>query len=459
MGTAGRLLRLVLATSFVLVGALALPARGQASTVVALRLNGVVDPLVADYLSESVQRAQDDGAVAVLVEIDTPGGLDSSMREITQSFLNASIPVICYVAPSGARAASAGAFILMSCPVAAMAPGTNVGAATPIGLTGGDLSNKIANDATNYMRSLAQTYDRNADVAASFVTDATSITAEDALNDNVIDLIAPTATALLADLDGTTVTLASGHDVTLSLANATIDDQKMGAFVGFLHALLDPNLAFIFFWLGLALIVLEIIVPGHIFSGTVGTAMLLTSLFSLGLLPVRLIGLVFLVVSVAAFVLELKAPGLGIWGAIGVISLLLGGWFLFDRSGGVSVSPWTLVVVAAFAALFFGFVVAKAMQIRRMPPPRGPERIVGQDGMAIAEGVNRRGGQVRVDAEAWRAVSPRGPIPPGAKVRVTAVDGLVLTVEPLADEHAQVGGGAVADEPKADAKADEGGTT
>jgi membrane-bound serine protease (ClpP class) len=458
MRIGGRLLRLVMATSFVLLGALALPARAQTPTIVALRLNGVVDPLVADYLSGSVQRAQDTGAAAVLVEIDTPGGLDSSMRQITQSFLNANIPLICYVAPSGARAASAGAFILMSCPVAAMAPGTNVGAATPIGLTGGDLSSKIANDAANYIRALAEAYDRNADVAATFVTDATSITAEDALNDNVIDLIAPTPDALLSDLDGTTVALANGRAVTLSTANATIDNQKMGAFVGFLHALLDPNLAFIFFWLGLALIVLEIIVPGHIFSGTVGTAMLLTSLFSLGLLPVRLIGIVFLIVSVAAFVLELKAPGLGIWGAVGVISLLLGGWFLFDRSGGVSVSPWTLGIVAAFAALFFGFVVAKAIQIRHMPPPRGRERIIGEEGVAIAGGVDPRGGQVRVDAEAWRAVAPAGPIAPGAKVRVTALEGLVLTVEPLSDEHARAGGVATV-EAKSEAKADEGGIT
>jgi membrane-bound serine protease (ClpP class) len=454
MRTAGRLLRLVIATSFVVVGALAHPAGAQTPTIVALTLNGVVDPLVADYLSGSVQRAQDAGATAVLVEIDTPGGLDSSMRQITQSFLNADIPVICYVAPSGARAASAGAFILMSCPVAAMAPGTNVGAATPIGLTGGDLSNKIANDATNYIRSLAQAYDRNADVAASFVTDATSITAEDALNENVIDLIAPTSDALLSDLDGTTVALANGVQVTLKTAGAAIDEQRMGAFVGFLHALLDPNLAFIFFWLGLALIVLELIVPGHIFSGTVGTAMLLTSLFSLGLLPVRLIGIVFLIVSVAGFVLELKAPGLGVWGAIGVISLLLGGWFLFDRSGGVSVSPWTLVVVAVFAALFFGFVVAKAMQIRRMPPPRGRDEIVGEEGVAIASGVDPRGGQVRVDAEVWRAIAPGGPIAAGAKVRVTALDGLVLTVEPLSNEHARAGGVAAGD-----TKTDEGGTT
>jgi membrane-bound serine protease (ClpP class) len=439
MRTAGRVLRLVMATSFVLVGAFALPARAQAPTIVALRLDGVVDPLVADYLSGSVQRAQDGGAAAVLVEIDTPGGLDSSMREITKSFLNANIPVICYVAPSGARAASAGAFILMSCPVAAMAPGTNVGAATPIGLTGGDLSNKIANDATSYMRSLAETYDRNADVAATFVTDAVSITAEQALDENVIDVIAPTAGALLEDLDGTRVQLGNGSTLTLSTADATIQDEKMGALIGFFHALLDPNLAFIFFWFGLGLLVLWVIVPHHIVSGVAGLAMLTTAFVSFGLLPVRLIGVALLIVSVVAFVIELKAPGLGVSGAVGLITLVLGGWFLYDRAGGVEVSPWVLLVVAAFVALFFGFVVAAAVKMRNAPSLLAGRTIVGEQGVALPAGIGPKGGIVRIHSEEWNAISAGGDIPGGAPVMVTAIDGLVLTVEPPAVEHSETG--------------------
>jgi membrane-bound serine protease (ClpP class) len=437
MHIVGKLLRLVVATTFVVVGALSLPAHAQTPTIVALRLTGVVDPLLADYLSGSVQRAQDAGAAAVLVEIDTPGGLDSSMRQITKSFLNADVPVICYVAPSGARAASAGAFILMSCPVAAMAPGTNVGAATPIGLTGGDLSSKIANDATQYMRALAETYDRNADVAASFVTDATSITAEDAFRDHVIDRIAPTTEALLTDLDGTTVRLSNGTNVTLSTANATIDNQTMGAFVGFLHALLDPNLAFIFFWLGLGLLVLWVIVPHHVVSGIVGLAMLATAFLAFGLLPVRLIGVVLLIVSVVSFVIELKAPGLGVSGAIGVVTLALGGWFLYDRAGGVEVSPWVLVAVAAFAALFFGVVVAAAIRMRNTPSLLAGRTIVGEQGVALPAGVGPKGGIVRVHSEEWNAVSAAGDIPGGAAVRVVAIDGLVLTVEPAEVEHSE----------------------
>jgi membrane-bound serine protease (ClpP class) len=431
------------------LGGLGSPAGAQSvsPTIVGLQLNGVVDPLVADYITGNIDRAQSDGAAAVLLQIDTPGGLGSSMREIAQGILGSDVPVICYVAPPGARAASAGAVILMSCPVAAMAPATNVGAATPIGLSGGDLGEKITKDAAAYIRGLAETYGRNADVAESFVTEATSISAEEALSDNVIDLIAGTREELLNELNGREITLGTGRTVTLTTAGVPVVDEGMGGFVGLLHALLDPNLAFIFFWLGLALVVLELLVPGHIFSGTIGTAMLVLAFASFGLLPVRLIGILLLIFSVVAFVIELKAPGLGIWGAAGTISLLLGGWFLYDRAGGVEVSPAVLIPVAAFVALFFGFVVAKVLRIRDLPPAQSPQAIVGAEGIVVGRGVNAKDGVVRVAAEEWRAVSPAGPLSPGTRVRVTRLDGLVLTVEPLTVEHT----------PAAPAPATEGG--
>ena len=425
-------------------------AQGTTAPTVRLELNGTVDPLVADYLEGSIARAQEEGAGAVLIVIDTPGGLDSSMRQITEAILNAQVPVITYVGPAGARAASAGAFILLSAPVAAMAPGTNVGAATPVGLSGGDLSDKIANDAAEYMRSIAQAYDRNADVAASFVTDAQSITAEDALAQDVIDLIAGTEEELLAAVDGSTVTLGTGATATIESSGAVVD-EPMGAFVGFLHGLFDPNIAFLFFWLGLALIVLELLVPGHIFSGTIGTILLIIALLSFGLLPVRWIGIALLVFAVVAFVLELNAPGLGIWGIAATIALVLGGWFLYDRSSGVAVSPWLLAAVAAVMASFFGFVVAKVLKMRDLPPVQGLGAIVGHDGLAIGSGVDERGGIVRVNSEEWRAIAPGGLIPGGDEVRVTGLDGLVLTVEPLDGEHVPAGGNA--------APAEEGGAS
>ena len=306
--------RIALAASLAVAGGLSLaaPAGAQASTEVPLlQLDGVVDPFVADYLQGAIERAADDGAPAVMIEIDTPGGLISSERQITQAVLASPIPVIGYVAPQGARAASAGAFVLLSCPVAAMAPGTNVGAATPVGLDGAVGSDKAVNDAAASIRSLAETYGRDPDVAESFVRDATSITAEEALDQGMIDVIAPSETQLLADLNGMRVQLADGTSSTLDTTDWVLVDESMGGFVGFLHALLDPNLAFIFFWLGLILIVIELIVPGHIFSGTVGTILLILAIASFGLLPVRLIGVILLIAAAVAFFVEMSAPGLG----------------------------------------------------------------------------------------------------------------------------------------------------
>jgi membrane-bound serine protease (ClpP class) len=417
------------------VGGGSASAQTTQPTIVDITLNGVVDPWTDDYIANNVRRAEDEGADAVLLRIDTPGGLGSSMDNITATILNAQVPVIGYVSPAGARAASAGAFILLSCPVAAMAPATNVGASTPIGLDGGDLANKITQDAAASIRSLAQTYGRNADVAETFVLNATSITAQEALDENVIDYIEPTVTDLLETLDGTTVQLGDGQDVLMHTAGADLQEDPMGGFVGFLHDLLDPNLAFIFFWLGLGLIVLELIVPGHIFSGTVGTIMLALSLISFGLLPVRIIGIALLVFSVIAFVIELKAPGLGIWGLLGMISLVLGGWFLYNRSSGVSVSPAVIVPVAIVVGLFFGLVVSRVLRMRHMPAPLGVQAVVGKEGVVLGSGINRTGGVVRVASEEWRAVAPEGPLEGGRKIRVTALDGLVLTVEPIETEQ------------------------
>jgi len=412
-------------------------ARAQAgSAIVSLRLDGVVDPFVADYLRGAIQDANDDAAPAVLLQIDTPGGLGSSMREITQAILGSNVPVICYVAPEGARAASAGAFVLISCPVAAMAPGTNVGAATPVGISGLTLERKVTNDAVASIRSMAEIYGRNADVAESFVRDATSISATQALEDGVIDRIEPSVDSLLAAVSGTTVTLGDRSTATLpDLTGLALHERSMSPGAAFLHALVDPDLAFIFFWLGLLLIVIELIVPGHIFSGTVGTILLLTSFASFGVLPVRLIGVAFLVASVVFFVLEVKAPGLGVWSLAGLAALVVGGLFLYDGSGGVRVSPWVLLVVAAVVALFFGVVFSKLRALRRLPTiPHGADALIGKEGVVVGTGLAPEG-VVRVAAEEWRAVSPSGPLPRDTQIRVTGLDGLVLTVEPLIEEH------------------------
>jgi membrane-bound serine protease (ClpP class) len=416
-------------------------AQPASPSVVRLSLDGVVDPFVADYLRNGIRGASE--ASAVLITIDTPGGLDSSMREIIQAIQGSKVPVLCYVAPEGARAASAGAFILVSCPVAAMAPATNVGASTPVGIGGVTLARKIEEDATATIRSLAEQRGRNAELASLFVTESKSITAQEALDGNIIDLIANSEQELLARADGMSVQVADGASATVHTAGASIRDVDMTPGVALLHSLFDPNLAFIFFWLGLALIVLELIVPGHIFSGTVGTILLLTSIVSFGLLPVRLLGIALLMASVVFFVIELKVPGLGIWSVAGVASLVLGGLFLFDPAGGVRVSPLAITPVAVVMTLFFGFVVSKAFALRHMPPPLGAHEVVGREGVVLGGGLDPEG-VVRVAAEEWKAVASEGSVPPGTKVRVTRLDGLVLTVEPLEHEHAPTGGAAPA---------------
>jgi membrane-bound serine protease (ClpP class) len=416
------------------------PAQAQSpGDVVRLRLTGVVDPFIADHLQREITDAQTTGAAAVLIDIDTPGGLLSSTREITQAILGANVPVITYVAPAGARAASAGAFVLLAGNVAAMAPGTNVGASTPVGLSGAVASEKAQADAAASIVSIAETRNRNADLAETFVTQAASISSEQALSDDIIDLISPSDTALLQEVDGREVTLADGRSVTLATAGAPVVDIAMSPAVAFLHGLLDPDLAFIFFWLGLALLVLELIVPGHIFSGTIGTILLVLSIVSFGVLPVRLFGVLLLVAAVVFLVLELKAPGLGVWSILGVAALVGGGLVLYDPAGGVRVSPVVLVGVAAFVALFSGVVVSKALRLRNLPPPEGPQAVVGKDGVVIGSGMTADGGVVRVAAEEWRAVAPRGPLAAGTPIRVTSLDGLVLTVEPLDHEHVPSG--------------------
>jgi membrane-bound serine protease (ClpP class) len=422
--------RLILSATLLVGAAVAGTASAQPvrPSVLHLTLDGVVDPFVADYIRGGIAGAAESGN-PVLLTMDTPGGLDSSMREIVQAILSSDVPVICYVSPQGARAASAGAFILTACPVAAMAPGTNVGAATPVGISGIVLSRKVTEDAVAYIRSLAEQRGRNPDLAESFVREATSVSAEEALEAGAIDLVEPSTEALLAAVDGLPVEVSDGKEVTLQTAGAPIEDRNLSAGVAFLHALIDPNLAFIFFWLGLALIVLELIVPGHIFSGTIGTIMLLLSLASFGLLPVRLLGIILLVASVAFFLLELKVPGLGVWSAAGIVSLVLGGEFLFNGAGGVHVSPLVTLPVAAAVAAFFGLAVAKLLEIRHKPAPLGPERFIGMHGIALDGGLSPDG-VVRVAAEEWNAISARGTVPAGAKVKVTALDGLRLTVEP-----------------------------
>lgn len=411
-------------------------AQEEAPSVMQLRVDGVVDPFMSDYVKSGLEDAQGAGMEAVLITIDTPGGLMSSMREITQEILNSPVPVITYVYPAGARAASAGTFILMSAPVAAMAPGTNVGAAHPVGLAGAVESEKATNDAAAYLQSIAEAQGRNEEWAEEAVRESSSITAEEALDTNVIDIIAQDIPDLLGQTDGMQVTVGGGETVTLDTSGATIVENDMGGFIGFLHALLNPDVAFIFFWLGLGLIILEIFAPGGL-AGTLGGIMFILAIVSFGMLPVQLIGIALLIVSVIAFIVELKHPGVGGPAIVGAIALIAGGLLLFDPSvPNAQVSPFIVALMAVLAGLFFTFVIGAAIQMRRRPSAMKQAPLVGS--IAKVKRALEPEGVVIVNAEEWTAVSER-PIAAGQKVRVRSVDGLTLEVEPVAEATQQEG--------------------
>jgi membrane-bound serine protease (ClpP class) len=404
-------------------------SRAQTSQpqVVHLTLTGVVDPFVANYVRDGIAGAQDEGASAVLLTIDTPGGLDSSMREIVQAIVNADIPVVCYVAPSGSRAASAGTFILEACPVAAMAPGTEVGAAHPVGVAGAIEEQKVTNDAVAYIESLAKLRGRNQQWVAQAVRDSVSVPADQALSLHVIDVVAPSEADLFASIDGTQVSVGEGREVTLHLAGATTTSVGMGIGARILHSLLTPDFAFIFFYLGLGLIVLELIHPGISVPGILGALSLIAAFASFGALPVQLLGIALLLASAGFFLLELKHPGLGAFTVGGALTLVLGGLTLFDPSvPNARVSPWLIATVTLVIVGFFATVVTAAISARRLPRTSPAGRLLGSTG-TVTRALDPEG-IVRVGGEEWTAWSEGGVIPKDATVQVIEVDGLRLKV-------------------------------
>lgn len=414
-----------------LAAPLAAPVVGAAQeagpSVVELRLEGVVDPFTARYLTGGVAAAEDEGAAAVLITMDTPGGLDSSMRQITQAILNARVPVLCYVSPEGARAASAGTFILLACHVAAMAPATNVGAAHPVGVSGAIESEKATNDAAEYIVSIAERRGRNAAWAERAVRESVSAPASEALELGVIDLVVPDVPALFAEATGRTVELADGRTVTLGLAGARLEPRSMGLVARLLHALLDPNVAFVLFYLGIIALYFEIANPGLGVPAVVGVVLLVTAFLAFGVLPVQLAGVILLVASAIFFAIEIFTPGIGVPFAGGLVTLVLGGLFLFDTSvPGVRVSPWVIAPVAVLAAAFFGLVVTAVVRVQRQPALGGKDHLVGKTGVVVRDLAPE--GVVRVEAEEWTAIAERGTLPAGTPIRVTGVDGLRLKV-------------------------------
>lgn len=438
---------LLFAALFALGALLAFAPGGSAQEerrgVLVLELRGVVGPAVADYLGRGIRQAADSGASLLVIEIDTPGGLDGSMRDIIQDIIASPVPVVGYVHPGGARAASAGTYILYASHVAAMTPATNLGAATPVQIGGmpggGDAPNegeggeaprsamerKIVNDAVAYIRGLAQMRGRNGEWAERAVREGASLSAGEALREGVIDLVAEDLETLLAALDGRRVATGQGERL-LATEGAAVERLTPDWRARLLAVITNPNVAYILMLLGIYGLIYELASPGLIFPGVAGIICLLLALYAFQVLPVNFAGLALMVLGILFMLAELFVPSFGMLGIGGVIAFVIGSVMLLDTGvPGFEVSTPLIVFFAASSALFFIVVVGMLIKSRRRPVVSGMDQVIGSEVEAIEDFTGE--GRVRYGGELWNARSG-APLRRGQRARVAAVEGLVLVL-------------------------------
>ncbi len=421
---------------------LLLAAHGAAaqSLVMVATIDGVINPFTASYLERALNTAKERNAACVIVELNTPGGLDRAMREMVQAMLSSPVPVVVYVAPSGARAASAGVFITLAAHVAAMAPGTNIGAAHPVALGEGQMDSvmneKVTNDAMATIRAIAALRQRNVRWAEDAVRRSVSLTEREALDSGVIEIIARDRSDLLAQLNGRTVSTTNGER-TLVLSGARIEEFPMSALERFFHTITDPNIALLLLSLGFLGIVIEFYTPGSFGPGIAGAILLIIGFMATGSLPVNWAGILLLVLAAILLVVELYTPGVGAFAIGAAIAFVVGALILFSPPSVpspslpvVSVSGWLVAAIAAMF-VFVGLVVARAvLRSQRSAPRSGVERIIGARG--IAKTRLSPIGTVLVNSEEWSAQNVgTEPIVEGQPIEVIGIEGMILQVRAL----------------------------
>ncbi|MGC8879006.1 MAG: NfeD family protein [Anaerolineae bacterium] len=403
--------------------------------VVLLKVTGVIDPVVAGYVEQGVQVATEEGARLVVIQLDTPGGLDTAMRSIVQTIMNAKVPVVVYVAPPGARAASAGVFITAAAHVAAMAPGTNIGAAHPVDIGQGEMpetmADKVTNDAVAYLAAIAEQRNRNASLAERLVRQSQSLTAQQALEERLVDLIAVDLQALLAALEGRTVEVA-GAQIVLRTLGVSIVERNMNWLQVITHGIVDPNIAYVLLSLGTIALVAEFWNPGAIIPGVVGAICLVLAFVAFGSLPVNYGGVALIILAIIFFVLDLMVTGFGLTIA-GVIAFTIGSLFLFSpftppepTMPQLSVSPWVLIGMTAMLVLFFTTILTAGVRAHLRPSVMRLSLPVGSTGVAVSDLTPQ--GVIQAASEQWTAIAVDGNIRAGDEVVVVGHEGLRVKV-------------------------------
>jgi membrane-bound serine protease (ClpP class) len=421
------LLLFLLLSLFFLVGLKGKVAFSQ--EIIEIRVQGIINPPTAGFIKETIDNAEKKKAEALIILLDTPGGLDSSMRDIVKSIMESDIPIVVYVFPPGARAASAGSIILLSAHIAAMAPGTNVGAAHPVTIgkekVDKEMMKKVVKDAEAYARSIAMKRKRNVEWASRAVKESASITAHEALKNNVVDFVAEDVRELLTKMDGKTVETRTGKK-TLNTKNKKVTEVEMPFKFKFLSYISDPNVAYILMMIGLYGILFEIYNPGAIFPGVIGGICIILALYSFQALPINYAGVFLIILGIIFFVLELKIVSHGLLAIAGIISIVLGSIMLIDLPSSILSISWkAILAVAITSALFFLGVLSYAIKAQFSKVKTGREGLIGEEGLAKTD--IQESGKVFVQGEIWNARSDE-PIRAGEKVLIEKVEGLILKV-------------------------------